>query len=254
MIRNTLTTLKLVFLFGSAGGLAIAACSSNDATDKYPSADSFCDAKATEECNAAAAVCSATVDFCKTTRVGICKSFADSATSQGRTYRAQQAEKCVDATKTLYATKVVDLDKEKDVDDTCEHVFTGSKKKNDPCTQPYECEGTLKCDKGACADAVQKQLNEPCNNPGDTCVKGTYCGPRGGSNFCIARNNVGDICNNETPCLETLRCVNNCQAKLDSGQPCDTNDDCTSGFCGNDKKCAAKLVPGTGKCSDFGGS
>jgi hypothetical protein len=250
MIGRTLGNLTLAAVIGAT---ALIACSSDDATEKYASADSFCTAKSTEECNAGAAVCSATGDACKSRRKTLCMDGANAATGQGRVYRPQAAEKCINETKALYQTKVVDLEKEKAAEETCERVFTGSKKLNEACGQPYECEGALVCDRGACANKTTKKADEPCNNPGDTCPTGTYCGPRGASDFCIAKNGVDEICDENNPCLESLRCVNQCKDKLESGQPCDTSDDCKTGFCGADKKCGAKLVPGEGGCADFGG-
>jgi hypothetical protein len=249
MIRSTLTTL--CFLVG-AGAVTLLACSSDEVTEKYPSSDSFCAAKADTECQPGAPVCGVTVDVCKSKRTSLCQAAASAATGQGGTYRPQNAETCINDTKTLYDSKVVDLDKEKTVDATCALVFAGSKTKGAACAAAFECDAALICDRGFCSEKTPKAKDEPCNNPGDTCATGTYCGPRGASNFCNAKNNVGDICNTTTPCLENLRCVNQCQEKLGSGQSCNTNDDCTTGFCGTDKKCAAKLVPGPNGCADFG--
>lgn len=255
MIGKTLKVLGLqsFVLLSLSGAVALVACSSDEEGEKYPSSQSFCSAKAEQECNAAAALCAATVDACKARRTTICQDAANAATASGRTYRAGAAEKCINDTKDLYASKVIDLAKEKTVDETCERVFTGSKKQGEPCAAPYDCEGTLTCDK-ICTTKTEKTKDQPCNNPGDTCATGTYCGLRGDVKFCNAKNNVGDICNATTPCLETLRCVTRCQEKVATGQPCDTGEDCQSGFCNAEKKCAAKLVGGSGKCSDFGGT
>lgn len=255
MIGKTLKVLGLqsFVLLSVAGACALVACSSDEATEKYPSSDSFCTAKADEECKAAASLCAATVDACKGRRVTSCQQAASAASSSGRTYRPGSAEKCINETRDLYAAKTIDLAKEKTVNETCERVFTGSKKQGEACAAPYECEGTLICDK-VCTTATQKKKDEPCNNPGDTCETGTYCGLRGDVKFCNAKNDVGDICDAKTPCLETLRCVTRCQEKVAAGQPCDTGDDCQTAFCNAEKKCAAKLVGGSGKCSDFGGT
>jgi len=249
-----MTRNALLVALSFAPFVAVVACSSDEATDKYPSADSFCSAKADTECQAAAPVCAANIDTCKTTRTQSCNSAAGQATGGGRTYRPAQADKCINDTKTLYATKVVDLDKEKTVEDECQRVFTGSKNKGDACTQPYDCSGELVCDRGHCAEKKPVGLNDGCANPGETCATGTYCQAQGGVSTCVARNAAGEICKDTAPCLETLRCVNTCVDKVDSGGACDKNDDCKTGFCGKDKKCAAKLVPGAGGCSDFGGS
>jgi hypothetical protein len=246
-------TLKVLSLLSFAGALALVACSSDDAGEKYPSSESFCTEKADVECTAAASLCAATVDACKSRRTTLCQQAAAAASATGRTYRPGAAEKCINDTRDLYAAKTIDLAKEKTVDASCQRVFTGSKKKGEACAQPYDCEGTLTCDK-VCSDPTPKKKGEGCNNPGDVCETGTYCGLQGEVKFCLAKNNVGDICGASNPCLETLRCVTRCQEKVAAGQPCDTGDDCTTGFCNAEKKCAAKLVGDSGKCSDFGGT
>lgn len=250
MIRST---LKSLCLLSFAGAVTLLACGDDEVTEKYPSADSFCAGKADAECKAGAEVCGATQDACKAKRTTVCQAAASSATGRGGTYRPQNAEKCINETTALYASKTVDLVKEKAVDETCAQVFSGSKKKNENCTNTAECESPLICDRNLCAEKVAKALDEACNNPGDTCATGTYCGPRGGSNFCNAKNKVGDVCGASTPCLEDLRCLSpgGCAAKLGAGETCNNNDECTTGFCGTDKKCAAKLVPGANGCADF---
>lgn len=250
MIRST---LKGFCFLGLAGAFALIACGDDEVTEKYPSADSFCSGKADAECKAGAEVCGATADACKAKRTSVCQAAASAATGRGGVYRPQNAEKCINDTTALYASKVVDLAKEKEVDETCSRVFSGSKKKSENCTTSNECEGTLICDRNLCAEKVAKALDEACNNPGDTCGTGTYCGPRGGSNFCNKKNEVGDICGDTTPCLENLRCVppDGCKERLGAGEVCDKPTDCTTGFCGTDKKCAARLVPGDNGCADF---
>lgn len=251
MIRST---LKSLCFLSFTGAVTLIACGDDQVTEKYPSTDAFCAGKAEAECKAGAAVCGATIDACKAKRVSVCTAGASAATGQGGTYRPQNAEKCINETTTLYESKVVDPEKEKTVDETCKRVFAGSKKKGDNCTANFECEGTLICDRNFCSEKVPKAVNEPCNNPGDFCATETYCGPRGGSNFCNPKNKVGDVCGTTTPCLDNLRCLTpgGCAERLGAGEPCNKNTDCSTGFCNpDDKKCAAKLVPGENGCVDF---
>ena len=245
---------RMLGLAALAGLPVLVACGSDDAEERYPSAESFCTAKADEECKGAAAVCAATVEACNTKRRDACRGVARPATGQARTYRPGAAEGCLNLTRQLFEARTVDAVKEKAQAEACERVFTGSKKKNEPCSQPYECEGALVCDKGICAEKATKNTNDPCNNPGDVCATESYCAPRGETRLCLVKNDVGAVCSPFTPCKDTLRCSNGtCAAKAGSGETCVTGDDCATGFCDAAKRCAAKLVPGAGGCKDYGG-
>src|SRR5947208_1025024 len=76
------------------GGVVLVACSSSD-TEKYPSPDAFCAAKAAEECKKAAASCAVTNDACNTARKNACTSAANAALAQGRAYMSGQADDCI---------------------------------------------------------------------------------------------------------------------------------------------------------------
>src|SRR4030095_2023554 len=77
-----------------AGTLCAFACAVEDSSkDKYPTLDSFCDAKAGAECSAVGAVCGVSDTTCKSARVNACKGTAASA--GGRTYKPSSAESCV---------------------------------------------------------------------------------------------------------------------------------------------------------------
>lgn len=252
MIRRALGLMA----FG--GGLVLIACGDDDEGPKYPSADSFCVAKAAEECKAVAAVCTVSEDTCKNARKSACMTATGVATGQGRTYTAGNADACIAKTAEVYKDRVIDAAKEESFKLACERVFAGAKKKSDACSNEFDCAGSLVCDldKGFCADQVDKKENDPCNNPGDICGKGFYCQQRGTSKFCSPKNKVGDSCNvKEAPCLEDLRCNGtSCVALQKAGDPCDTNEECTTSFCNGERKCQARQYASeTGTCKDFGG-
>lgn len=252
MIRKTLGLVVLAV----TGGLALA-CSSSGDPEKYPNADAFCSAKADEECNGLYAQCAATLDSCKTKRVSACQNAAGGAAGQGRTYTASLAQGCIDKTHELFAGKTVAPDKETEQVDTCERVFAGSKQKNAPCGGTYECSGSLVCDKGVCAEKVVRNQSEPCNNPGEVCAAGSYCGAQGQLKFCMAKNAKGDVCTADAPCVEDLRCIGTCTDKYQPGQVCGTTDECSSAapYCDPlQKRCLVKYQAGTQACKDFGGS
>lgn len=256
MIRRTLG------LIGLAGGIALVlvACGDEDEpADKYPTADSFCAAKAAEECKVVAVECSVSNDKCADARKGACGAAAGTATEQGRTYRASNAEACLTKTAEVYKDRVIDRAKEEAFEDTCARVFTGTKKENEPCTDAYQCEASLVCDlaKGFCGKKTEKKENEACNNPGDLCAKGSYCQDRGGNRVCAPKGKLGESCHlKDMPCQEDLRCNgSSCVALIPAGDLCDTSDECVTAFCNADKKCQAKQYASeTGTCRDFGGS
>jgi hypothetical protein len=242
------------------GILVLVACGGDDpAPEKYPSFDSFCDAKATEECTAIASACSVTVESCKGVRKNACSNAAGAALGQGREYVAGNAEGCVSKIADLYKDRVLDATKEKAFDEACAKVFLGVKKKSEPCSNEYHCEASLVCDmqKGVCAEkTAARKDRDPCNNPGDTCDTGLFCNQEGANRFCAAKAKAGAACNEATPCAEDLFCnVATCAMKNGAGATCATDIECTTRFCNPDtKKCQAKqYATETGTCRDFGG-
>ncbi len=254
MIRRSLGLSIL-----GVGLVVVAACGDDEApAAKYPSADSFCTAKAAEECKAVAAACTVSEDVCKSARKSACLTTASGATGQGRTYNSGNAESCIAKTTAVYADRVIDPAKEDAFEEACGRVFAGAKKKNEACAGEFDCEGTLACDldKKLCAVKVERKLDEGCANPGEICAKDLYCALAGAAKFCKPKNKVSESCSAEAPCADDLRCTGTqCIAKFDAGQPCDSADDCKSGFCNSDKKCQARQYASeTGSCKDFGGS
>lgn len=251
MIRNTLTLL-------ACGGLVtLFACSSDDVGEKYPSADSFCTAKAEAECKGVAAQCGATEEACKEKRVAVCNTAANTASGAGRKYKASAAENCIEKTRALYDLKTIPPDKEAEAQEICERVFEGLKALSERCEGTYDCKSGLVCDKTVCAERVVKQASQPCNNPGEVCEKGSYCGAQGDLKFCLPKKNRDEICSPDVPCKEELRCVGSCKDKYQPGDVCGTSDECSDAapFCDPvQKRCIAKsFAAGTAACKDFGG-
>lgn len=254
MIRRSLGLVALV------AGVVLIACGNDDgSTAKYPSAESFCSAKAEEECKVAAAPCTVNDATCKGKRVSACTSETGAANVQGRSYDPAKAETCIAKTIDVYKDRVVDPVKAEAYEEACARVFVGKKKKNERCVNAFECEGSLVCDLGkgsVCAEKVDKKENEPCANPGETCEKGFFCHLRDSVRVCTAKQKEGEDCGGaDLPCEEDLRCSNQCVAKVSAGDPCDTNEQCVTGLCNSAKKCTARQYPSeTGTCVDFGGT
>jgi len=255
MIRKALGFLMMT----GTVAFFVVACGGDDdeATAKYPTADSFCTARAAEECKAISGTCAGLTDeACNRARKSACDSEAGSATGGGRTYTAAKSEECITKTTAAFSTRIVDPAKEKEYVESCGRVFSGTKTKGQGCENAYDCTGTLVCDldKKLCAEKRSVNENDGCANAGEICADGLYC--QTPQNLCKPRRKVAESCNVTTePCLSTLRCDGTqCKDLIGAGQPCDTNPQCSSNFCLN-KLCAAKQYPtATGTCKDFGGT
>ncbi|MBX3189951.1 MAG: hypothetical protein KF819_23190 [Labilithrix sp.] len=235
----------LVALFGG--------CSSTES--EFSTSDSFCTTKADTECKHLALSCGVGADACKSKRAQVCNAAAAAAGGQGRQYKPNSARPCIDKIDEIFKEKVILPEKEAEVVELCERVFSGSVAKNGPCETSLQCDGTMVCDKGVCADKAPTKLDEACNNPGQVCDKGTFCTLRGQSKFCVAKKAAGEICSAESPCVEDLRCVNTCVARVTVGNKCDRDDECApeAPYCDASKKtCLPKYQAGTSACRDYG--
>lgn len=250
-IRNLLT------LFAFGGIVALVACSS-DSADKFGSSDSYCTAKAEAECKGLAKKCGATEDACKTKRVATCNNAAAAAANQGRSYRPNAVQGCLDKIDNVYRDNgnSVTPEGEAEAAVVCERVFGGTKKEREPCAQTYECEGSFICD-GVCIAPATAGKNEGCANAGQVCEKGTFCEAQAGKSFCVEKKKLGEPCKADSPCIESLRCVNTCVAKVAVGEPCDNDAECgeAAPYCdlsSSPRKCRPKYESTTAACKEFG--
>lgn len=247
---------QLIGCLSFAAVVTVVACSSDEA-DKYPSSDSFCAAVADQECQGVASVCGASLDACKQKRLPVCTQAASDAVAQGRKYAASLAENCINKTRDLYQAKTIAPEKETEQQEACARVFEGQKDKSQNCTTNYDCKGSMVCDKKVCADKVVKNEKDPCNNPGEVCSTGSYCGAQGDLKFCLSKKGLADICNADVPCKETYRCYGTCMEKYKAGEVCASSDECVTEapYCDpTQKRCIAKsFAAGSPACKDFGG-
>jgi hypothetical protein len=252
--RNVLTFVAL------AGGIALFACSSDDASEKFGSSDSFCAAKAEAECTHLAAACGASADACKSKRTTVCTDGAKASAAQGRNYKSSAAQDCIDKVNSVYEGKGIGLTatKELEVTTTCDRVFGGTKAEKEACGATFECSGSLICD-GVCIAQETVSKGGGCANAGQVCETGTYCQASGGTGkrFCVEKNTLDETCGADAPCVESLRCVNRCIAKVTVGNPCDKDEECAdeAPYCDlttMPRKCRPKYQAGTAICKDFG--
>jgi hypothetical protein len=236
------------------------ACSST-AADKYPSSDSFCDAKAQEECQVAAR-CAATDGNCLAARKSECSKLVSQSAGGTHQYRPGQAEGCVNKTHDVYSRQTpLTPDVQGELAVACAKIFQGTTKSFQTCESTLDCEGDLICDKTFCAAKVTKNGGEPCGNPGEVCNTGNFCDTfSGGVAQCKPRKAKGEACDTtKNPCNESLRCNTSCEERFGSGSSCGSNGDCapSAPYCDpfNGNKCDAGLIfaPGAGACKAYGG-
>jgi hypothetical protein len=254
MIRKA---LGLGFMVGVASMFAFACGDDDAAGDKYPTADSFCDAKATLECAAGSVgQCGVAADACKTKRKQACIDAGNAAV--GRTYTPSKAEACLNLVTGAFNAPG-DKAKYTAYVDTCAHVFSGTKTKGQPCSNAYDCSGSLYCDlektTPLCADkSAPITENQGCANSGDVCGPGLYC-ELASPPLCRKRRAVGEGCGATIPCVDSAFCDNSvCKALAATGSDCTSDAVCASSFCNKDigNKCASRPFPTeNGTCKDF---
>ncbi|MBK6690839.1 MAG: hypothetical protein IPG50_01305 [Myxococcales bacterium] len=235
------------------------ACSSTEEEEapKYPTVDSMCQARATEECQVASK-CGAKLETCVASRKATCATSAAASQTGTRAYRAKVGETCVNKAKEVYAKAPITPDDIAKLDETCQKAFQGTQAKLQACTTSYDCDGELICDKQVCAGKVEKKEGEFCGNPGEVCAAGSYCvASAAGALQCAPKKKKGEICDAKSPCLESLRCNNTCLERFGSGEACASNDDCgaSAPLCDNinlGSKCGPGVTPvaGVAACKD----
>ena len=113
----------------------------------------------------------------------------------------------------------------------CADVYRGAGAANGGCQTDVDCVSDLICDKGFCGTPKLVPLGAGCANIGEICAPGAFCSNASGIWMCTAKVGVQGDCT-VSPCVESLRCAAGlCVSRLDTGLPCATDDDCTSGFC-----------------------
>jgi hypothetical protein len=223
----------------------------------------FCTMKAEAECQAATR-CGTTATACQSQRQALCMQFAQATMSATRPFQPGNVSNCVNKTSSTYAKQTITPTDLAAMNDTCNYVFQGSQAKDGTCANKYECSGMVICDSNhLCETQVTRNNGDPCTGPGDVCNTGLYCTGTPVAR-CAPKKMLNDTCDDMTPCLETLRCVNGtCLGRAMPGESCTSDADCpTTGssaapycdpYIGN--KCDSGLSFGGGApaCVDYGG-
>ena len=223
--------------------------------------DQFCAEKSDGECQVSAA-CGLPKDGCRAQRKARCLAFAAASKVPPRVFRPENARACIDKTNAVYAKTVIAPADLAAMNDVCSYVFQGDVEKGQACAVKYDCKDTVICDKGLCAERVQKEAGTSCGNAGEVCGAGQYCMQVSAAAYtCVARRTRGTTCDAATPCLETLRCNGTCVDRLATGGGCASDDDCAASapycdpYAGN--RCDVGLIfapTAIAACADYGGS
>ena len=254
-----LARIALALGTSAALGLVVGCSSTPDAPagPKYPTEDAFCAARADAEC-AVSDLCTVKKDACITKRKDFCKSSAFASSALGLSYNPDGADQCILQLSTAYKADkaLIKAEELALLEAACLKVFSGKVEKNKACTATAQCVGTLICDKGFCADAVQKAPDTPCGNPGESCVPGYLCTGEG-VKTCVKLKSLGELCVGTDTCDPSLLCNGTCKKKLEIGDTCVVSRDCGSNLCDDAlKKCVVGLTFATGadSCKKYGGT
>jgi len=225
---------------------------------------SFCMRKAEAECQVSDR-CVSEKAACLAERMMLCTQFASAAKASGkRMFTPGSVDACINKTRSVYSkTGAITPQELADTLDLCNYVFQGiGEVQIAACDVKYDCKGKVICDKGFCANATTKSVDQPCGNSGDVCATGSYCTDNeAGNPVCTAKAMTGTTCSATKPCLEALRCsAGTCTDRVVAAMPCTSNDDCATAapYCdpsaGN--RCTQGLLfaPLSPSCADFGGS
>ncbi len=244
----------------AAAGALAGACSAKSAAP-YPDVASFCQAKATAECQIAS-TCGIDANDCQGVRAALCNDAAtQDMTSGTRKYVQANAQACLDVLNASNAygggnSKILfaQLFGKGSIDDVCGRVFSGNASTNESCSGPDDCANNEICSPVApgmtsmvCANQVSVAMGAFCENPGSTCATDTYCTmpTGGGANQCEPAKQDGQQCDATTPCVSTERCTGqSCEARVGANKPCSTNDDCAPSAPYCDTYVGGKCAPG----------
>jgi hypothetical protein len=145
----------------------------------------------------------------------------------------------------------------------CANVYRGASAEYQACQSDLDCNEGFICDPkgdgfGYCGTPKLVGPGAGCANIGEYCPTGAYCSNGTGVWLCTAKVTTQGACTSTNPCLEALRCsAGVCVARLDIGEACASDGDCSSGFCEPYAlKCANDLrfAPGSPACTAMGGS
>jgi hypothetical protein len=198
-------------------------------------------------CSAVASACLFPASTCVAGRVAEFTAEYQAALASFRDFIPGNADACLAKVKDVYgkieqgvvALKAADYQAMQAI---CANVYRGASAALGPCALDADCLDNLICDKGYCTTGKTVAAGALCGNPGELCPSGFYCTNATGPSICTSKITLQGYCAT-SPCQENLRCLGGyCVARLDIGEPCASDGDCSGNFCEPyAKKCAEDI-------------
>jgi len=222
----------------------------------------FFQKRAEAVCSAVAFACLITPSSCTSARMVEYKAVYEDAFSKSRTFIPSNADACLSKVRDTYgkltqgsvALKAADYQA---METVCANVYRGAGVPKGACLVDVDCLSDLICDKGYCGTYKLVSKGAGCANIGESCPQGSYCSNANGVWTCADKVGAQDNCA-ASPCLESLRCVGSvCSVRLGTGESCQSDSECTSGFCEPYLgKCASdiRFASGSAACIAMGGA
>jgi hypothetical protein len=226
MVRPLLALSALLF---------VGACSDAQGP-RYPDLSSFCNARASAECNMQVilACASPNSSMCVAKRQLLCVS----SMPPGTTYNSSSADGCVSQVSNAYADARITVDESNAIDAACLTVFDGPGDTDAVCFKDSDCKVStgLRCvgaagsSQGACEIPRDVDGGGSCSALDALCASGFHCGP---TMHCDINGAMNEACDQRTPCAMNLQCSNAglCVPRYDDGSACMTADECMHGMC-----------------------
>jgi hypothetical protein len=222
----------------TSGAIVIACSIGSSSPPPDQSVSEFCADWAKAICQLSNGQCAFSQSVCATYQTSVCMAYVNTAQSGTREYRQSSGKACIDALNSAYGNNPSSISAMvlANVNSTCSKAVSGNQQSDQPCTGDTDCSGSLVCapilgqSGSVCASVNKKNLGDICGDPGDTCQGDSYCAPQpGAAPKCVATPSTGSSCSMGIPCGSSNRCLNGtCQPRGAAGDPCTTNDDCST--------------------------
>lgn len=243
-----------LYLLSVALLLPLAGCSGSDSRGKGPNplatVSGFCQAWAELACT------QEVVDLCAADDINACQSgqsdFCESIVPSSG-YDPKYAKDCLRAVERAFAGTSLDAEQlivVRQLGGECSRLIRGSAEVGDACRQDTDCDTiagylcvTRPGGEGTCQVPEVVEAGKPCSNAAVVCEEGNYCNGRN----CIERLPEDEACIDTQECAADLRCeggdtgeggasgagedTGTCVPRITGLDPCQSNDDCASGYC-----------------------
>jgi len=226
-------TVTATIVAGKDAGPAADAVAGEVAAPLTPS--TFVQRRAEVVCAAIGPACAIASSHCIADRMAEYQAAYEDALGKSRGFVGANAQACLDEVKDTYGKLsyggLLAAADYQAMEAECATVYRGAGAADAPCLADADCASDLVCDKGHCGTYRLVAQGAGCSDAGESCPAGYYCSNAGASWTCAARAGLQETCAT-SPCLESLRCVDSfCSTRLALGQLCQSDGDCTSGFC-----------------------